>query len=239
MCSGIATLPTKKDTHNKQKQNIMKKTFICTVCGYMYEGTEAPAECPICHSKTEKFKAFDANAIKGTKTEENLKTAFAGESQARMKYDYYAGQARKDGYQQIAALFEETAINERMHAKLWFKLLHDAGIPSTEENLKDAADGENYEWTDMYEAMAKDAMDEGFPELAVKFRSVGAIEKKHEERYRKLLKNIEDEAVFAKDGSAIWQCRQCGHIVVGKKAPEVCPVCAHPKSFFEVKAENY
>lgn len=217
----------------------MKKTFICTVCGYMHEGIEAPAECPVCHVKADKFKEFNGVALKGTKTEANLMAAFAGESQARMKYDYYAGKARKDGYEQIAALFEETAINERMHAKLWFKLLHDAGIPSTEENLKDAADGENYEWTDMYEAMAKDAMDEGFPELAVKFRSVGAIEKKHEERYRKLLKNIEDEAVFAKDGSAIWQCRQCGHIVVGKKAPEVCPVCAHPKSFFEVKAENY
>ena len=217
----------------------MKKTFICTVCGYMHEGTEAPAECPVCHVKADKFKEFNGAALKGTKTEANLMAAFAGESQARMKYDYYAGKARKDGYEQIAALFEETAINERMHAKLWFKLLHNAGIPSTEENLKDAADGENYEWTDMYEAMAKDAMDEGFPELAVKFRSVSAIEKKHEERYRKLLKNIEDEAVFAKDGSAIWQCRQCGHIVVGKKAPEVCPVCAHPKSFFEVKAENY
>lgn len=156
-----------------------------------------------------------------------------------MKYDYYAGQARKDGYEQIAALFEETAINERMHAKIWFKLLHNAGIPSTEVNLKDAADGENYEWTDMYDAMAKDAMEEGFPELAVKFRTVGAIEKKHEERYRKLLKNIEDKVVFSKDGSAIWQCRQCGHIVVGKQAPEVCPVCAHPQSFFQVKAENY
>ena len=174
----------------------MKKTFICTVCGYMHEGTEAPAECPVCHAKADKFKAFDAKAIKGTKTEANLKTAFAGESQARMKYDYYAGQARKDGYQQIAALFEETAINERMHAKLWFKFLHDAGIPDTVANLKDAADGENYEWTDMYDTMAKEAMEEGFPELAVKFRTVGAIEKKHEERYRKLLKNIEDKIVF-------------------------------------------
>ena len=217
----------------------MKKTFICTVCGYMHEGTEAPAECPVCHAKADKFKEFNGAALKGTKTEKNLQTAFAGESQARMKYDYYAGQARKDGYEQIAALFEETAINERMHAKIWFKLLHNAGIPSTEENLKDAADGENYEWTDMYNAMAKDAMEEGFPELAVKFRTVGAIEKKHEERYRKLLKNIEDKVVFSKDGSAIWQCRQCGHIVVGKQAPEVCPVCAHPQSFFQVKAENY
>ena len=202
MCSGITTLPTKKDTHNKQKQNIMKKTFICTVCGYTYEGTEAPAECPICHSKTEKFKAFDANAIKGTKTEENLKTAFAGESQARMKYDYYAGQARKDGYEQIAALFEETAINERMHAKIWFKLLNGGELSDTVANLKDAAAGENYEWTDMYENMAKEAMEEGFPELAIKFRTVGAIEKKHEERYRKLLKNIEDKVVFL----SRWLC---------------------------------
>lgn len=217
----------------------MKKTFICTVCGYMHEGTEAPAECPVCHVKADKFKEFNGAALKGTKTEKNLQIAFAGESQARMKYDFYAGQARKDGYEQIAALFEETALNERMHAKIWFKLLHNAGIPSTEVNLKDAAEGENYEWTDMYDAMAKDAMEEGFPELAVKFRTVGAIEKTHEERYRKLLKNIEDKVVFSKDGSAIWQCRQCGHIVVGKQAPEVCPVCAHPQSFFQVKAENY
>ena len=177
--------------------------------------------------------------LKGTKTEKNLMEAFAGESQARTKYTFYASKAKKEGYEQIAALFMETAENEKEHAKLWFKYLHDGKVPATPEALKDAAAGENYEWTDMYEAMAKDAMDEGFPELAVKFRSVGAIEKKHEERYRKLLKNIEDEAVFAKDGSVIWQCRQCGHIVVGKKAPEVCPVCAHPKSFFEVKAENY
>ena len=217
----------------------MKKTFICTVCGYMYEGTEAPAECPVCHAKADKFKAFDAKAIKGTKTEANLKTAFAGESQARMKYDYYAGQARKDGYQQIAALFEETAINERMHAKLWIKFLHDAGIPDTVANLKDAADGENYEWTDMYDTMAKEAMEEGFPELAVKFRTVGAIEKKHEERYRKLLKHIEDKIVFSRDGSAIWQCRQCGNIVIGKEAPEVCPVCSHPQSYFQLQENNF
>lgn len=217
----------------------MKKTFICTVCGYMHKGEEAPAECPVCHVKADKFKEFNGVALKGTKTEANLKAAFAGESQARMKYDYYAGKARKEGYEQIAALFEETAINERMHAKIWFKLLHDADVPTTTQNLEDAANGENYEWTDMYETMAKEAMDEGFPELAVKFRTVGAIEKKHEERYRKLLKNIEDKMVFSKDGSAIWQCRQCGHIVVGKQAPEVCPVCAHPQSYFQVKAENY
>lgn len=239
MCSGITTLPTKKDTHNKQKQNIMKKTFICTVCGYMYEGTEAPAECPVCHAKTNKFKAFDREAIRGTKTEKNLETAFAGESQARMKYDYYAGQARKDGYEQIAALFEETAINERMHAKIWFKLLNGGELSDTVANLKDAAAGENYEWTDMYENMAKEAMEEGFPELAIKFRTVGAIEKKHEERYRKLLKNIEDKVVFSRDGSAIWQCRQCGNIVIGKNAPEECPVCGHPQSYFQLQENNF
>ena len=177
--------------------------------------------------------------FENSQTKKNLEAAFAGESQAHTKYEYYASKAKKEGYVQISNIFTETSGNEKEHAKLWFKYLHNGEVPTTAVNLADAAAGENYEWTDMYEAMAKDAMDEGFPELAVKFRSVGAIEKKHEERYRKLLKNIEDEAVFAKDGSAIWQCRQCGHIVVGKKAPEVCPVCAHPKSFFEVKAENY
>ena len=217
----------------------MKKTFICTVCGYMHEGTEAPAECPVCHVKADKFKEFNGAALKGTKTEKNLQTAFAGESQARMKYDYYAGQARKDGYEQIAALFEETAINERMHAKIWFKLLHNAGIPSTEENLKDAADGENYEWTDMYEGFAKTADEEGFHELAKKFRLVAAIEKTHEERYRRLLHNVEAQEVFAKSEVKIWECRNCGHIVVGEKAPDICPTCSHPKAYFEIREENY
>ena len=177
--------------------------------------------------------------IKGTKTEQNLMEAFAGESQARNKYTYYASKARKDGYEQIAALFEETAANEKEHAKIWFKLLHDGVIPSTIENLKDAAEGENYEWTDMYDRMAKEAREEGFEAIARLFEGVGAIEKEHEARYRKLLANIEDGLVFSRDGDCIWQCANCGHIVIGKEAPKACPVCAHPQSFFQIKAENY
>ena len=177
--------------------------------------------------------------LKGSQTEKNLLAAFAGESQARNKYTYYASKAKKDGYEQIAALFEETANNEKEHAKMWFKELHDGTVPSTKENLLDAAEGENYEWTDMYEEFAKVAEEEGFKALAIKFRQVGEIERHHEERFRKLLKNIEDEVVFSKDDDKIWICRNCGHVVVGKKAPEVCPVCAHPKSYFELKAENY
>ena len=176
--------------------------------------------------------------LKGTKTEANLMAAFAGESQARNKYTYYASKAKKDGYEQIAALFLETANNEKEHAKIWFKLLHD-GIPSTVENLKDAADGENYEWTDMYATFAKEAREEGFDHIAFLFEQVGAIEKEHEERYRKLLANIEGGLVFSRDGDMIWQCANCRHIVVGKQAPEVCPVCAHPKAYFQIKAENY
>ena len=217
----------------------MKKKFICTVCGYIHEGTEAPESCPVCHAKAEKFKAFDPKALKGTKTEQNLMAAFAGESQAHTKYLYYASKAKKDGYEQIAELFTETALNEKEHAKLWFKFLHEGDIPTTTTNLADAAAGENYEWTDMYDAMAKQAIEDGFPELAVKFRGVGAIEKRHEERYRKLLQNIEEGIVFSKDGDRIWQCRNCGHIHIGKSAPEVCPVCNHPKSFFQDAAENF
>lgn len=177
--------------------------------------------------------------LKGTKTEKNLMDAFAGESQARNKYTYYASKARKDGYEQIAALFEETAGNEKEHAKLWFKYLNGGEIPSTVENLKDAAAGENFEWTDMYDRMAKEADEEGFKEIAAKFRMVGAIERHHEERYRKLVQNIEEGVVFSRDGDRIWKCRNCGHIVVGKKVPEVCPVCNHPLSYFEINAENY
>ena len=177
--------------------------------------------------------------LKGSKTEQNLMTAFAGESQARNKYTYYASKAKKDGYEQIAAIFEETALNEKEHAKIWFKLLHDGEVPSTIENLKDAADGENYEWTDMYDGFAKTAEEEGFTKIAFLFREVGKIEKEHEERYRKLLENIEGGLVFSKDGDKIWKCRNCGHIVIGKEAPMVCPVCAHPQSYFEIKAENY
>ncbi len=177
--------------------------------------------------------------LKGTKTEKNLQEAFAGESQARNKYTYFASKAKKDGYEQIAAIFEETALNEKEHAKLWFKYLHGGEVPSTIDNLKAAADGENFEWTDMYDRMAKEADEEGFSEIAAKFRLVGAIEKHHEERYRKLLKNIEDAIVFSREGDTIWVCRNCGHVVVGKKAPELCPTCNHPKSFFELKAENF
>ena len=177
--------------------------------------------------------------LKGSKTEMNLKEAFAGESQARNKYTYFASKARKDGYEQIAAIFEETAGNEKEHAKMWFKYLEGGEIKSTLENLEAAANGENYEWTDMYDRMAREADDEGFTEIARKFRMVGAIEKAHEERYKKLIENVEGELVFSSEEDTIWTCRNCGHIVIGKKAPEVCPVCNHPKSFFERKADNY
>mgnify|MGYP000648308501 FL=1 len=176
--------------------------------------------------------------LKGSKTEANLMTAFAGESQARNKYTYYASKAKKDGYVQIAAIFEETANNEKEHAKMWFKLLH-GGIGYTVDNLKDAAAGENYEWTDMYAGFAKTAREEGFDHIADLFEGVAKIEKEHEERYLKLVKNLEEGLVFSRDGDVIWQCANCGHIVIGKKAPEVCPVCAHPQAYFQIKAENY
>lgn len=176
-------------------------------------------------------------SLKGTQTEKNLQTAFAGESQARNKYTYFAGVARKEGYQQIAAIFEETAANEKEHAAIWFKAL--GGIGTTEENLKAAASGENYEWTDMYERMAAEAEEEGFAELAAKFRGVAAIEKAHEERYRKLLSNVQEKQAFEKSGIQVWECRNCGHIAIGEKAPEVCPVCNHPQSYFELRKENY
>lgn len=177
--------------------------------------------------------------LKGTKTEKNLLEAFAGESMARNKYDYFASKAKKDGFEQIAAIFEETARNEKEHAKLWFKYLQGGEILSTSENLKQAAEGENYEWTDMYERMAQEAEEEGFKEIAAKMRGVAKIEKEHEQRYLKLLKNIEDAIVFSKDGDCIWVCRNCGHVVVGQKAPKLCAVCNHPQSFFELKAENF
>ncbi len=176
--------------------------------------------------------------LKGTKTEANLQAAFAGESQARNKYTYFASKAKKDGYVQIAEIFEETANNEKEHAKMWYKLLN-GGIGSTVDNLKDAAAGENYEWTDMYASFAKEAREEGFNEIAALFDGVAAIEKEHEERYKKLLANIEGDLVFSKDGDVVWKCLNCGHICIGKKAPDVCPVCAHPQSYFCVKAENY
>ena len=176
--------------------------------------------------------------LKGTKTEANLMAAFAGESQARNKYTYFASKAKKEGYVQIAAIFEETAKNEMEHAKIWYKLLHD-GVGTTAENLLDAAMGENYEWTDMYATFAKEAKEEGFDRIAWLFEAVGRIEKEHENRYRKLLERVNGEVVFSRDGEAIWQCSNCGHIHIGKKAPEMCPVCEHPKAYFQVKAENY
>lgn len=177
--------------------------------------------------------------LKGSKTAENLATAFAGESQARNKYTYYAEKAREEGYEHIASIFEETARNEREHAKLWFKLLHDGEVPHTGENLEDAASGENYEWTDMYDGFAKTAKDEGFDKIAFLFEKVADIEKAHEERYRKLLSNVEGDLVFSRDGDQVWQCENCGHIVIGKKAPELCAVCGKSKAFFLIKADNY
>ena len=216
-------------------------SFVCTKCGYVHDGPEAPEECPICHAKNvfveQKDNAKKGNKYAGTKTEKNLQNAFAGESQARNKYTYFASVAKKAGYEQIAELFLKTADNEKEHAKMWFKEL--GGIGSTEENLLAAAEGENYEWTDMYDQMAKDADAEGFPELAAKFRGVAAIEKRHEERYRKLLENVKAKEVFEKSGVTVWECRNCGHIVVGTKAPELCPVCNHPQSYFEVHMDNF
>lgn len=177
--------------------------------------------------------------LKGTKTEANLQAAFAGESQARNKYTYYASKAKKDGYNQIADIFLETANNEKEHAKMWFKLLHDGAVPGTVENLKDAANGENYEWTDMYAEFAKTAREEGFEDIAKSFEMVGAIEKTHEERFRKLLENVEGGLVFSREGDMIWECANCGHIHIGPEAPKECPVCAHPQSYFKLRAENY
>lgn len=229
----------------------------CTICGYEYVGEELPADfvCPLCKHPASDFEKIVkkvettqntenkteetamANKYAGTQTEKNLQEAFSGESQARNKYTYFASVAKKEGYEQMAALFLKTADNEKEHAKMWFKELN--GIGDTKENLAAAAAGENYEWTDMYEGFAKTAEKEGFTELAAKFRAVGAIEKHHEERYRALLKNIETAQVFEKSEVKVWECRNCGHIVVGTKAPQVCPVCAHPQSYFEVHEENY
>ena len=215
----------------------------CTVCGYIHEGPISEGfTCPVCKQPASKFVKIEEaapakNPYAGTKTEQNLWTAFAGESQARNKYTYFASVAKKEGYEQISALFQKTADNEKEHAKMWFKELN--GIGDTAANLEAAADGEHYEWTDMYEGFAKTADEEGFPELAIKFRMVGAIEKHHEERYRALLHNVEAKEVFEKSEVKVWECRNCGHIVVGTKAPQLCPVCMHPQSYFEVHAENY
>lgn len=226
-----------------------KTIWRCTICGYEYVGEELPENfiCPLCKHpasdfekviiKNEKGDKAMANKYAGTKTEKNLWEAFAGESQARNKYTYFASVAKKAGYEQIAALFLQTAENEKEHAKLWFKALGELG--DTPANLLHAAEGENAEWTDMYERMAREAEEEGFTELAAQFRGVGAIEKLHEERYRALLKNVEEMEVFKKSGVTIWECRNCGHVVVGFEAPEVCPVCFHPQAYFEVRKENY
>lgn len=216
------------------------KTYKCLVCGLVFEVEEGLEPiCPKCKAKGDKLVLVEQkkNPYAGTQTEKNLEAAFAGESQARNKYTYFASKAKKEGYEQIAALFLKTADNEKEHAKLWFKELN--GIGDTAQNLAAAADGENYEWTDMYDGFAKTAEEEGFHELAEKFRLVAAIEKHHEERYRALLRNVETRQVFEKAGVKVWECRNCGHIVVGEKAPEVCPACVHPQSYFEIRCENY
>ncbi len=228
------------------KKEMPKKGFICTVCGYIYEGDTLPDDfiCPWCKHPASDFIPLNnekeiimENKYKGTQTEKNLEIAFSGESQARNKYTFFASVAKKEGYEQISALFLKTAENEKEHAKMWFKELQ--GIGNTAQNLSSAAEGENYEWTDMYDEFARNAEAEGFKELAEKFRLVAAIEKHHEERYRALLKNVETATVFEKIEVKVWECRNCGHIVVGTKAPEVCPTCNHPQSYFEVHAENY
>ena len=225
------------------KEDNTMEIWKCTVCGYIHEGPMTDDfTCPRCKQPASKFVKVEPevpkkNPYAGTQTEKNLEAAFAGESQARNKYTYFASRAKKDGFEQIAALFLKTADNEKEHAKMWFKELN--GIGTTAENLAAAADGENYEWTDMYEGFAVTAEAEGFPALAAKFRMVAAIEKHHEERYRALLKNVKMQEVFKKSEVKVWECRNCGHIVVGTQAPEVCPVCAHPQSYFEVNVENY
>ena len=238
-----------------------KTVWRCEVCGFEIEADDLPDDyiCPLCQHGRDVFVkiegtpeapkadteeiAFDSGTtsatLKGSRTEANLMAAFSGESQARNKYTYYAAKAKEEGYEQIAAIFLETAHNESEHAKLWFKCLHDNAIPSTNINLLDAANGENYEWTDMYAGFAKDAREEGFERIALLFEMVGAIEKHHEERYRRLLSNVEDQLVFSKDGDAIWECRNCGHIVIGKKAPEACAVCGYTQAYFQLRAENY
>ena len=228
------------NNENRKKEVKVMKKWVCSVCGYVHEGNTPPEKCPVCKQPAEKFNLVEEekrNPYAGTQTEKNLETAFAGESQARNKYTYFASVAKKEGYEQMAALFLKTADNEKEHAKMWFKELN--GLGDTADNLLSAAEGENYEWTDMYDGFAKTAEAEGFPELAAKFRMVAAIEKHHEKRYRTLLHNLETAQVFEKSEVKVWECRNCGHIVVGLKAPEVCPVCAHPQAFFEVNSENY
>ena len=248
----VSKLPTMtydyyhKNVKPKSNQTQELKGYVCTICGWVYEGDTLPDDivCPLCKHGADVFEKIEPEtptteniSYAGTKTEKNLMAAFAGESQARNKYTYFASVAKKEGYEQIAAIFEATANNEKEHAKMWFKALGELG--TTAENLLHAAEGENYEWTEMYEQFAKDAEEEGFTRLAYQFRAVAKIEKAHEERYRALLNNVEMQAVFAKSEMTMWECRNCGHLVMGKNAPKVCPVCDHPQSFFEVRKENY
>jgi len=236
-----AEMLLKSIPNNEKKEVKTMKTYKCLICGEVFQVADGVEPvCPKCKAKGDKLvlvQEAKANPYAGTQTEKNLEAAFAGESQARNKYTYFASKAKKEGFEQIAALFLKTADNEKEHAKLWFKEL--GGIGDTAQNLLHAAEGENYEWTDMYEGFAKTADAEGFKDLAKKFRLVAAIEKHHEERYRALLKNVEMAQVFAKSEVKVWECRNCGHIIVGEKAPEVCPTCAHPQSYFEINAENY
>ncbi len=244
--------------HIKPKPKAASKTvWRCKICGYEYEGEELPPDfvCPLCKHGAEDFEKIESQNnninndsesediqmanLKGTKTEQNLWEAFAGESQARNKYTYFASQAKKEGYQQIGAIFEETANNEKEHAKIWFKLLHGGAVGTTAENLKAAAEGENGEWTDMYARMAREAKEEGFNDIAALFTMVANIEREHEERYLKLLKNVEDGTVFKKEEKVVWICRNCGHIVDSKNAPAMCPVCKHPEAYFELRVINY
>lgn len=236
----LEIIPNNEKRIKEEKGERTVAKWKCTVCGYVHEGGQPPEQCPVCKQPSDKFVKIEEekkNPYAGTKTEKNLWEAFAGESQARNKYTYFASVAKKAGYEQIAALFLQTAENEKEHAKLWFKALGELG--DTPANLLHAAEGENAEWTDMYDRMAKDAEEEGFTELAAQFRGVAAIEKMHEERYRALLKNVETMEVFKKSGVTMWECRNCGHVVVGVEAPGVCPVCKHPQAYFEIRKENY
>ena len=238
----LELIPCNEQNNINNKGEIKKmKQYKCKVCSQVFESSDAHPVCPVCKASGDKLELISeapkANKYAGTQTEKNLEAAFAGESQARNKYTYFASAAKKEGFEQIAALFQKTADNEKEHAKMWFKELN--GIGDTAQNLLHAAEGENYEWTDMYEGFAQTAQEEGFPELAAKFRLVAAIEKHHEERYRALLHNVETAQVFARSEIKIWECRNCGHIVIGLNAPQICPTCAHPQSYFEINCENY
>lgn len=238
----LELIPCNEQNNINNKGEIKKmKQYKCKVCSHVFESSDAHPVCPVCKASGDKLELISetpkANKYAGTQTEKNLEAAFAGESQARNKYTYFASTAKKEGFEQIAALFQKTADNEKEHAKMWFKELN--GIGDTAQNLLHAAEGENYEWTDMYEGFAQTAQEEGFPELAAKFHLVAAIEKHHEERYRALLHNVETAQVFARSEIKIWECRNCGHIVIGLNAPQICPTCAHPQSYFEINCENY